>query len=268
MIARSHCDCMVCRVEKHLIVELSCESANREFRQRSALNPVLSAFPTPTDLLCHIHAPNPDDPSSSADTILGELLKQDGASAHPGLWQRLLLQLFIPTIHRTTSQVTASFPSLARDDVSQHIICSFLEFLQSKEMRTRRSHLAFTVARKLRRSAFRWAIREARGTSSEETDRSAARSPDRFACEASFSDTVLLHQFLDQCQRIRSLSENERHLLLQFKIEGFSCEEIASRNGHSAVAIQHRVQRLVDRLRRIASQPTANLPRQLPLFPK
>lgn len=268
MIARSHCDCMICRVEKRLIVELSDESANQEFRQLSALNPVLSAFPTPADLLRHIHAPNPQDHSPSADTIILELLKQNCASAHSGLWQRMLLQLFIPTIHRTTSHVTATFPAFARDDVSQHVICSFLEFLQSQEMRARRSHLAFTIARKLRRSAFRWAIREARGTSWEESDGSPARRPDRLSCEESFSASILLHEFLDQCQRIRSLSQDERDLLVQFKIEGLSCEEIASRNGHSAVAVQHRVQRLVDRLRRIASQGTASLPRQLPLFPE
>lgn len=268
MIARSHCDCMVCRVEKHLIVELSHESANQEYRQLSVLNPVLSAFPTPTDLLRHIHAPNPDHHSSSADTLILELLEQNRTAAHPGLWQRILLQLFIPTIHRTTSQVTATFPSLSRDDVSQHVICSFLEFLQSKEMRARRSHLAFTIARKLRRTAFRWAIREARGTNLEESHASGTRLPDSLACEEAFSAAILLHEFLDQCQRIRSLSQDERDLLLQLKIEGLSCEEIASRNGHSAIAIQHRVQRLLDRLRRIASQRTVMLPRQLPLFPE
>lgn len=268
MIARSHCDCMVCRVEKHLIVELSYDSANQEFRQLSVLNPVLSAFPTPVDLLRHIHAPNPDHHNSSADPLILELLKQNRACPHPCLWQRILLQLFIPTMHRTTSQVTAAFPSLARDDVSEHVICSFLEFLESPEMRTRRSHLAFTVARKLRRSAFRWAIREARGTSWEESDGSLTRRPDSLSCEESFSAPILLHEFLDQCQRIRSLSQDERDLLVQFKIEGLSCEEIAGRNGHSAVAVQHRVQRLVDRLRRIAGQRTGNPPRQLPLFPE
>lgn len=267
MNARSHCDCMVCRLEKDLTVELEQDSANQEYREVAAIVPLLSGFPTPIGLLSHIHRPDPDR-RSFADPLILELLRQNWASAHSNLWQRILLQVFIPAIHRTTSQVTTAFPALARDDVSQNIICSFLEFLQSRELRARRSHLAFTIARKLRRNAFRWAIREARGTSLEEADGSAASSPDSLSHEESFSATILLYEFLDQCQKIQSLSQDERELLLQFKIEGLSCEEIASRNGHSAIAIQHRVQRLVDRLRRVARQRTANLPTQLPLFPE
>jgi DNA-directed RNA polymerase specialized sigma24 family protein len=268
MITRSHCDCMVCRLEKDLSVELCHESASQEFRQLSAISPVLSAFPTPIDLLHHIHAPHPDNHNSCADPLILELIQQNRTSKHRCLWQRILLQLFIPTIHRTTSQVSTALPSLTRDDVSQHVICSFLEFLQSTEMGMRRSHLAFTIARKLRRSAFRWAIHDSRGTSCEEPDGIATSQAASLSCEESFSAAILLHEFLDQCQRIRSLSRDERDLLVQFKIEGLSCRELASRNGHSAVAIQHRVQRIVDRLRRIARQPTTNLPQQLPLFPE
>lgn len=267
MSARSHCDCMVCRLEKNLTIELDQDSANQEYREVAAVAPLLSAFPTPIDLLRHIHRPDPDH-HSSADPLLLELLRQNWASGRPSLWQCILLRLFIPAIHRTTSQVTAVFPALAREDVCQNVICSFLEFLGSRELRTRRSHLAFTISRKLRRSAFRWAIREARGTSREESDGSATSSPDSLGCEESFSATILLHEFLDQCQKTRSLSEDERELLVQFKVEGLSCEEIASPNGHSAIAIQHRVQRLVDRLRRVAKQRTTNRPRQLPLFPE
>jgi DNA-directed RNA polymerase specialized sigma24 family protein len=268
MIARSHCDCMVCRLEKDLSGELGHESAKQEFRELSAAVPLLSAFPTPIDLLHHIHAPNPDTHNSCADPLILELIQQNRRFDHQCLCQRILLQLFIPTIHRTTSQVSATFPSLARDDVSQHVICSFLEFLQSRELRTRRSHLAFTIARKLRRSAFRWAIREARGTTSEASGGIATNPAARLSCEESFTATILLHEFLDQCQRVNCLSQEERDLLLQFKLNGLSCRDLASGNGHSAIAIQHRVQRLVDRLRRIARQRTANPPQQLLLFPE
>jgi DNA-directed RNA polymerase specialized sigma24 family protein len=268
MMALSHCDCLVCRLEKELCFELSCESATKEYQGLAATIPALSAFPTAVDLVRDIHTPNPAHYNPTSDALILALLQQNIASDQPSLWQRILLQIFIPTIHRTSSKVTIRFPLLPRDDVSQHVLCSLVEFLPSQELRSRRSHLAFAVARKLRRSAFRWAIHEARATSREEANGSAAIPVDLLSRQESFSPAILLDEFLDQCQRARSLSQDERNLLLEFKIEGWSCLELAGRNGHSAVAIQHRVQRLVDRLRRMARQRRSDPPRQLPLFPE
>ena len=41
-------------------------------------------------------------------------------------------------------------------------------------------------------------------------------------------------------------TSTERRILTESKIEGLSCRELSQRNGHSAVAIQHRIQRLID----------------------
>lgn len=266
MITWSHCDCLVCRLEKSLMAELSDERLNKDYKRLAASTGILAGFPTPLDLVREIHAPDDRNHNSSADALILELLKRNSSSGVQSIWQGILLRVFIPTIHRTTSQITASFPSLARDDVSQYIVCSFLEFLPSRDLQTRRSHIAFTIARKLRRRAFRWAIHEARGAAREETDGSGTAEIEDVVEEEPFSAKILLDQFLDDCQRIGSLSTEERDLLVQFKIEGVSCLELALRNGHSAVAIQHRIQRLLDRLRRIAKKTPRALPEQLELF--
>jgi DNA-directed RNA polymerase specialized sigma24 family protein len=200
--------------------------------------------------------------------MIAELVKHHcGPGTHP-IWQRLSLLVFIPTIHRTTSHVVASFPSLARDDVSQHTLAAFLEFLQSAELRARHSHIAFAVARALRRKTFRWAIHEARSAMTEETDPAMTAEADDVLVDDGFSGAFHLQQFLDSCQRNGWLSVDERVLLTLSKIEGLSCSEIARRNGHTAVAIKRRIQRLLDRLRRVAGDADRRLPRQLELFTK
>jgi hypothetical protein len=77
---------------------------------------------------------------------------------------------------------------------------------------------------------------------------------------------TLLGQFLNNCQRKGWLSTEERQLLIEFKLEGISGPELARRNGHSVVAIRHRIQRLLDRLRRIAQSSGSGMPQQLNLL--
>ena len=182
------------------------------------------------------------------------------------MWQRLLLLVFIPTIHRTTSQIAATFPSLTRDDTAQHLFAVLLEFLHSKELRSRHSHLGFTIARKIRRSAFRWAIRESHRSLRDETDGTPTAILEIDVSDEDPHADVLLQQFLGDCQRRGWLSSEERDLLTQFKLEGISCPELARRDGHSAVAIRHRIQRLLERLRRIAQTSGNGTPEQLNLF--
>ena len=87
--------------------------------------------------------------------ILLDLLRRGNDAPFRPMWQRLLLLVFIPTVHRTTSQIVAALPSLTREDTAQCLFAALLEFLHSKDLRSRRSHLGFTIARKIRRSAFR-----------------------------------------------------------------------------------------------------------------
>jgi DNA-directed RNA polymerase specialized sigma24 family protein len=267
MKAGSSCDCLICRLEASLVAELSDRHKQEEFRLFTASSQTLSVFPTAVELILHLHRQQDHEQNSSSDQILLEVLGRSGDALLHAMGQRLLLLVFVPTIHRTTTQITIAFPALTRDDTAQHLFTVLLEILPSSELQSRRSHLAFTIARKIRRSAYRWAIREARTSLRNEIDRTPATFPDSKVSGEDSRSNILLRKFLDDCQRRGWLSAEERELLTQFKLEGTSGQELALRSGHSVVAIRHRVQRLLDRLRRIAGKPgTAVTPEQLNLF--
>jgi DNA-directed RNA polymerase specialized sigma24 family protein len=269
MITGSICDCLVCRLEASLIAELGEGGASSECTLLAASSSALSCFPSPLDLVRKLHTHEDGKHNSTADALLSELLKQSASAGFRSVCQRLLLLVFIPTIHRTASHVRAAFPSIARDDASQHIVCAFLEFLDSEELQTHGSHVAFFIARKLRRHAFRWAIQESRGAVPEEVGGDQITEVEDVVGEEPLYAEVLLKQFLDNCQKMGWLSLEERTLLVRFKIEGLTCEELAGRNGHAAAAVQHRIQRLLERLRRLAHQTRwQRAPEQLELFPR
>jgi DNA-directed RNA polymerase specialized sigma24 family protein len=265
-MAGSNCNCLICRLEASLIAELSDDRSQEEFRSFTASSATLAAFPTALGLIQHLHLHQDHERNSSSDQILLELLGQSRNAPLDPMWQKLSLLVFIPTIHRTTTQVSAAFPALARDDTAQYLFTVLLEFLPTEELQSRRSHLAFTIARKIRRSAFRWAIRESRTSLRNETNPASPSAPRTDASAEDSRSKILLQQFLDDCQRRGWLSLEERELLIQFKLEGISCPELARRSGRSVVAIRHRIQRMLDRLRRIARKSGAGVPQQLNLF--
>lgn len=265
MMAGSSCDCLICRLEARLIADLSDGARQEEFRLFASLSPTLSAFPTALHLLEHLHRQDPGA-NASSDQVLLEIVGRNGAAPLDALRHSLLLLAFVPAIHRAATQITSAFPTLSRDDTAQHLCAVLLEFLQSRELQSRRSHLAFTIARKIRRGGFRWAIRESRTSLQAKLDGNSDATLEVEARGESSHADVLLEQFLDSCERQGWLSYEERELLIQFKLERVCGPELARRSGHSAVAIRHRVQRLVDRLRRIAGKSERTPPEQLKLF--
>ncbi len=76
-----------------------------------------------------------------------------------------------------------------------------------------------------------------------------------------FETTIHLREFLRGCVYHRQLTETEYDLLMLFKIEGVSAEVLAAREGLSEVAFRHRMQRVVDKLRRIAKSPSLSAKR-------
>jgi DNA-directed RNA polymerase specialized sigma24 family protein len=266
MMTASCCDCLICRLEASLIAELSDGHSDEDFRLFAVLSPILSGFPDALELVRKLQDHENHGQNPSSDAILLDLLGRGNDPQFRPMWQRLLLLVFVPTVHRTTSQIVTAFPSLTRDDTAQYLFAALLEFLHSKDLRSRRSHLGFTIARKIRRSAFRWAIRESHRSPRDETDRKSVAALETHRSDHDPYANILLRQFLDNCQRRGWLSTGERDLLTQFKLDGVSCTELARRNGHSAIAIRHRIQRLLDRLRRIAQTSERGTPQQLDLF--
>ena len=266
MIAGASCDCLICRLERDLVAKLGKDRARAEYQALLSSQTVLSCFSSPTLLVQELHRRSENEHNPRADVLLSEILRENAqADSHP-IWQQLLLLVFIPTIHRTTTQVAFAFSSLARDDVSQHVLALFLENLTSHDLKSRDSHVAFTVARSLRRKAFRWAIQESR-TSSVNGMADDARNLQPTVVKDPFAPQFLLNEFLDACERAGLLSVNERTLIKAFKIHGISCAELARRNGHTPIAMKRRIQRVIERLRRTATTTAMQLPRQLELFP-
>ena len=264
-MAGSDCDCLICSLEASLLDELSREKGLEQYRQWAASNEILAAFPTAHELVAHLHRQG-EDQNSSVDGVIAELIRPGTNGPLDPIGQSLLLLVFVPTIHRTTTQISAAFPALAREDTAQHLFAMLLDFPHSAELRSLRSHVAFFVARKMRRSAFRWAIRESRLNLPPDWNLAPATPEDGDQSREESHAGVLLAKFLDDCQHRGWLSEEERQLLAQFKLEGVTGAELARRSGHSVTAMYHRVQRVLERLRRIARKSGGGTPKQLDLF--
>jgi DNA-directed RNA polymerase specialized sigma24 family protein len=255
MSARCNCCCPVCELERALLVELNRHPNENEYRTLTSQSSILSAFPTCTDLLSHLRQSYAAETHvSGSDAILGELLR---VSRNPQseIGRHLLLLILMPAIHRTSSQITAGFPSLMRDDIAQHLVTAVLDIISSSTLCTQTSHFAFTITRAMRRSAFRWAVREADLALSANGEEIILQDLSVDA-GASFEPKILLSEFLTRCLSSGLLSPVEHELLVLFKIRGVSSEVLAARHKISDVAFRHRMQRVIEKLRRAARAPS------------
>jgi DNA-directed RNA polymerase specialized sigma24 family protein len=257
MSGRLNCCCPVCELEHALLSELNEETGKTKYDALASQSSVLSAFPTANDLLRHLRqSHSTDSPASESDEFLGELVRLS-RNPHHEIGRHLVLLIIMPAIHKTSSQIVLGFPSLTRDDIAQHILTCVLDIVSSPMLRAQTSHFAFAITRAMRRSAFRWAIREAdlalpsnlEGTSLDEF--SAERS-------SSFESAILLEAFLSRCVTSGLLTPAEHELLLLFKIQGVSSEVLAAKHQLSDVAFRHRMQRVIDKLRRAARRRTVS----------
>jgi DNA-directed RNA polymerase specialized sigma24 family protein len=261
MNERPACNCSICGVEQVLIENLGEEKTTQQYRRIVRESSLLSSFPTALALLHRLREITTDEGhEDSSDAIVGDLLRT-GENYGQELRHRLVLLMLMPAVHKTSRQIAYGFPSLARDDIAQQLLTSILEVLQSKLLLKQQSHFAFTITRLMRRHSFRWAIREARLAPAPEL---ATPVPAEPVIEAGigFETTIHLQEFLRGCLSDGQLTEAERDLLMLFKIEGVSVEVLAAREGLSEIAFRHRMQRVIDRLRRIAQSPSLSKKRR------
>jgi hypothetical protein len=248
------CSCFLCDSEHSLLLELSREDALRKYRDFASGRPVLSGFPTALALLHRLRAiAADDDHQGSSDAILGELVRPQPNQDHE-LQQHLLLLILMPALHKTSRQISAGFPSIAREDIAQHLLTTVLEILRSNSLGNQRSHFAFVAIRLLRRNSFRWALRETKLGGSVEPDPS--ESERRLETDMDFETKFLLNEFLSRCLSNQQINHSEYQLLISFKVEGIDAKELAAPLGLSEIAFRHRMQRILDRLRKIAREPS------------
>jgi hypothetical protein len=249
------CSCFLCDSERSLLLELSREDALRKYRDFASSRPVLSGLPTAFALLHRLRAIAADDDyQGSADAIVGELFRPQPNQDHE-LRQHLLLLILMPALHKTSRQISAGFPSIAREDIAQHLLTTVLEILGSNSLRNQHSHFAFAAIRLLRRNSFRWALRETKLRGSVEPDPS--ESERKLETDMGFETKFLLNEFLSRCLSNQQINHGEYELLISFKIEGIDAKKLATPLGLSQIAFRHRMQRILDRLRKIARESSS-----------
>jgi DNA-directed RNA polymerase specialized sigma24 family protein len=251
---RANCSCAICKLEQTLLLELQQAQHIEFFREIAAHHPILAGFPASLEPLARMRrSPVNHAPADSSDAFLGELLRPASGEKQK-LHRSILLLLLVPSLHKTTRQIAAGFPLLARDDIAQHLIVTVLQILESSSLEEQKSHFAFSIIRLLRRQSFRWAIHETRHAIEPQAEVADIPAP---ATEASggVEARVFLREVLQNCLSRGLLSEKEHELLVTFKIDGLSSQLLSAHEGLSGVALRHRVQRIIDRLRRQVQAP-------------
>ena len=238
------CHCTLCDIEAQLLSELT--------RLDSCfLNGLLSACPalhehsTIGSLLSHLRTAPAD---SANDNFFREIFAL--RETNPAFAESLLVLAFLPMLHRAVRLITRQQESLDEEDIAQQVLFFFLEFLASPEMATRHSHFAFAIAREVKRHIFEWAKREStKAALLNHADTDAGVFIER---EDSFERYALLRHFLHRCLTKGMLADSELDLLIQFKLDGNTGEELAALNGSSSNAVRQRFKRLLAKLRRLA----------------
>jgi len=255
MSGRPICCCPLCELEHALLGELKSGRAENEYRTLALQSSVMSAFPTSNELLLHLReSQKTESHASRADEVISELLLMS-RNPQQEIWRHLVLLILMPAIHKTSSQIAAGFPSLTRDDIAQHLVTSVLEIVHSQTLQAKRSHFAFTIIRAMRRSTFRWALREADFAGAANTQETVLSELPANAGD-NFEIKIVLSEFLARCLSCGLLSPSEHELLVLFKIQGVSSESLAARQDISDVAFRHRMQRVIEKLRRAARAPS------------
>jgi DNA-directed RNA polymerase specialized sigma24 family protein len=238
------CHCMLCHIEAQLLSELT-RLHSRFVNGLFSAYPALLEHSTVGSLLAHLR-------TSPADAANDNLFREIFAlrKTNPVFAESLLVLVFLPMLHRAVRLINRQQVSLAEEDIAQQVLFFFLEFLGSPEMVTRRSHFAYAIAREVKRHIFEWAKRESRKASL--LDYADSEASVFVELEDSFEHYALLRHFLHRCVTKGMLTDSELDLLIQFKLDGNTGEELAALNGSSSNAVRQRFKRLLAKLRRLA----------------
>jgi hypothetical protein len=240
MHERPNCRCPLCRLEEKLRAEL------RDSRDHLLVlhsGPHLAAFPTAADLLLHLQSVAG---SAASDPLLSELL--EARVAFPaGLADSVLVLLFLPMLHSTLRRVRQRYPALSREDASQQTLGALFASLTSARLAERHTYVAFAIARKVRRTTFEWAAREARSPLEAPRSEDPRETNGAESAADSFERAALLRHFFGRAVEHGTLTARELDLLITFKLEG------GGENDAFSNAERQRLKRLLGKLRRLAA---------------
>jgi hypothetical protein len=248
----NNCQCVVCNVEAALLGSFRTQIARNHFQRLASNYPVLNDFSSPLDLIAYLHLHADAANHNAGSEILHVLIHAITQNHFEEIGQQLLLLAFTPAIHKLCRDVCRRFPLLPPEDVAQQATLSLLEVAQFPWIARQNGHILLAFVRTFRKNTFRWAIREARVTTTEREDL-AAQCPEQLSDDNLERDCAL-DEFLQQCRSRGLLSDADYELLLKFQCEGFEASELACRSeGLSAKAVYHRLETILGRLRRAAT---------------
>ena len=239
------CGCALCRIEIRLLQDLT-DGPTRTYRAVLVSTPRLAQFPTVSRLLAHLRASQVD---ARSDEIFRDLLT--AYSGNQEFVVSFFILAFLPMIHCTIRRIAKQHPALARDDIVQQALNFLVQFLRSAELRARQSHFAFSISRALKRHTFEWAKREDATAGKQDV---AAAILNALYQEEPFEQHALLRHFLERCVSKGLIDDQELDLLVQFKLDGNSGEDLGSSAGISSNALRQRMKRLMAKLRRLAQK--------------
>jgi hypothetical protein len=244
MPLRTTCDCTLCKIEVRLFSDLSLAEAT-SFHELLTASPSLHLYSSVSGLLSHLRTSNAD---AHSDELLREILAARASS--PVFIESLLVLAFLPMLHRAIRRVAKQHPRLSQEDVTQQTLSILLQFLRSKELRTRQTHFAFAISRAVKRQMFEWAHRE--GGRNGETNHTAGEDLGALAVDDPFEQYALLRHFLHRCATKGLLTDAELDLLIQFKLDGGNENGTSPSAPYSSNAVRQRLKRLLAKLRRLA----------------
>jgi hypothetical protein len=188
---------------------------------------------------------NGNGSGAASDNIFRAL--REGLGKAGGIAETLLLLALVPVLHATVSSSARTYPMLDREELSQQAIALLVVLVNSEDWRRHETHLAFSLARELRRGFSLWVQKEARLFPESPNGSTPERS---ISAAELFERDVELNHFLTRSLRRGALNEDDLHLLIEFKLEG-GIEE--RRNGPASNAVRQRMKRLLSKMRRHAS---------------
>ncbi|HWR14748.1 MAG TPA: hypothetical protein VN577_07955 [Terriglobales bacterium] len=253
MNKENNCQCVVCNVEAALLDSFSTQIARTQFQALASIYPVLNHFSSPIDLVEYLHQQDNAANHNAGSEILHAVIHAIAERATREFGQQLLLLAFTPAIHKLCREISQRFPSLTPEDIAQQAVLCLLEAARSTFIARQNGHLLLALVREFRKNTFRWAIKEARITTAEE-ENSETECPEQVS-EDTLERDYALDDFLQRCRSRGVLSDADYELLLKFHCEEFEAMELRSSRWRSAKAVHHRLEKILNRLRRIAADP-------------
>lgn len=259
MVENHRCRCVICSVEHQLAFDLRTPATVDRFRTFVANTPILSDFESPSAVVAFLHT-HPHDLARTRQSnhIIKALLGcKESCDVRP-LFQDLLLLAFVPTLHKTYREICFRFTDLYREDVAQQVLTSFLELARSSALQRRNGYFSAALARGVRKSVFRWAMKESQNLPDAEFPGGSPSNHAEPVADVDLETPCVLRKFLSRCIETGALTHSDHDLLVKFSLEGLRAKELA--NGHSGLtptALHRRLQRIMTRLRETATHRLA-----------